>query len=149
MFEKNQRTACMHTLQVVSYGKGLCPLPRTPSIDEILLTFRHLLRCKRYYPPTLLNIIIIITPLLSVITAAKQPNPPPHLPYHFISAEDVCGRRMLDYLDVAFNVLLEPCLLYASERSQLAKLRDKEPNLSPSTIYGGEHLLRLLLIIPT
>ncbi len=87
--------------------------------------------------------MLLILLLLSVITAT-------HLTTcHFISAEDVCGRRMLDYLDVTFNVLLEPCLLYASERSQLAKLRDKEPNLSLSAIYGGEHLLRLLLIVPT
>ncbi len=65
-----------------------------------------------------------------------------------IVAEDASGRMMLNYLETAFNVLLEPCLLYPSERSQLAKLRDKKSKLSPSTIYGGEHLLRLLLIIP-
>ncbi len=68
--------------------------------------------------------------------------------YIIVPAEDTSGQMMLNYLEAAFNALLEPCLLNPAERPQLAKLREKEPNLSPSTIYGGEHLLRLIMIIP-
>lgn len=62
--------------------------------------------------------------------------------------EDFWGRDLVDKLATAFDMLLEGTLLYTFERTQLRQLREADPKVVPGMIYGSEHLLRLIMILP-
>lgn len=57
-------------------------------------------------------------------------------------------REALDGLIVFFDKLLSLNLLYRFERLQYSDLLHSKPDVRPSEVYGLEHLLRLLVILP-
>ncbi|SGZ56020.1 CIC11C00000000086 [Sungouiella intermedia] len=57
-------------------------------------------------------------------------------------------REALDGLLVYFDKLLSLNLLYRFERLQYSDLLRDKPGTRPSEVYGVEHLLRLLVILP-
>uniref|UniRef100_A0A1B6D8N7 Chromo domain-containing protein n=1 Tax=Clastoptera arizonana TaxID=38151 RepID=A0A1B6D8N7_9HEMI len=60
------------------------------------------------------------------------------------SSEKDLIKGIADY----FNTLLNPSLLYLSERLQYDEIFKEDPNASVTKIYGVVHLLRLLVIFP-
>lgn len=57
-------------------------------------------------------------------------------------------REAMDGLAIFFDESLSLSLLYRFERLQYSDLLEKDPNVRPSEVYGLEHLLRLLVILP-
>lgn len=57
-------------------------------------------------------------------------------------------REAIDGLVVFFDKLLSLNLLYRFERLQYSDLLHDKPDVAPSDVYGLEHLLRLLVILP-
>ncbi|KAL4190458.1 hypothetical protein AMTRI_Chr07g75750 [Amborella trichopoda] len=56
--------------------------------------------------------------------------------------------EILSGLRCYFDKALRPMLLYKQERQQYHDLVPENSNISPSTIYGAEHLLRLFVKLP-
>ncbi|KAJ1515806.1 Esa1p-associated factor [Coelomomyces lativittatus] len=63
-------------------------------------------------------------------------------------SDDLC-HEVLDGLQVYFNRALGTMLLYRFERQQYLDMSRKFENTSLCEIYGGEHLLRLFVRLPT
>lgn len=66
-----------------------------------------------------------------------------------VSDEELLGiTEAIEGLKEYFNKVLELNLLYRFERMQFSELLKEEPDLRPSSKYGLEHLLRLLVTLP-
>lgn len=57
-------------------------------------------------------------------------------------------KELFEGLQIYFDKALPALLLYRQEREQYNKILEAIPNLSPSAVYGGEHLLRLFVRLP-
>eukprot|EP00960_Hanusia_phi_P073439 768013-Hanusia_phi.AAC.10 len=109
-----------HTLQVhlmkeaeQVHSEKLVPLPRSPSVKEILVSF--------------------------VETNNDSST----------SVEAEMLKEMTDGLREYFDKALSMMLLYQQERMQYENIRKTKGKIPASEIYGGEHLLRLLVKLPS
>lgn len=57
-------------------------------------------------------------------------------------------RETIQGLTLYFNKMLSLDLLYRYERLQYSNLITENPNIDPANVYGLEHLLRLLVVMP-